>query len=253
MNRRAPRGKENNFVPGEKVAFFRTRAIPRHGSRTKMPGYQVGTFVAMDPGTNGRGVDRNCWRSPPDGRTHLQEQVLEPGPQDSGEEDIAGDDVIAEDFDLPLYPLAPDPEMTEEMPHADRTASVTPSRAVSLDAGPPSTVRQAPVSQDEPPSKVARQTSLTEHVYELLCVDHHDDIVFQPPAGWDGSETLSSRHVGLVSERLLDITAQPDDSSDDDSDGKRIVQEQPGDPNHGCLGQVLNRLSEVERKQLQKE
>eukprot|EP00971_Amphidinium_carterae_P069590 1377170-Amphidinium_carterae.3 len=56
--RKAPPGHEVNFHPGQRVAFYRTRALQRRGARVKRSGYIPATFVAYEAGPR---RSNNAW------------------------------------------------------------------------------------------------------------------------------------------------------------------------------------------------
>eukprot|EP00971_Amphidinium_carterae_P245681 4879021-Amphidinium_carterae.1 len=59
--RQVPNRSAMDYQPGQKVAFFRSKALGKRGSRSKRAGYQLGTFVCIDPGTEGRGQMSSAW------------------------------------------------------------------------------------------------------------------------------------------------------------------------------------------------
>ena len=100
--RKTAHRKDGDFQPGFKVAFWRTRAVKRHGYVARKAGYAIGTFCAWDPGRDGRAAGEDAWVRV-NGRTLLvaREQLRSaegwegwtPSPQELKELKEAEDDI----------------------------------------------------------------------------------------------------------------------------------------------------------------
>ena len=54
--RKVPTRRSDEFQPGEKVAFYRSKSVSKRGTRQKRAGYQLGTLISADPGIEERGA-----------------------------------------------------------------------------------------------------------------------------------------------------------------------------------------------------
>eukprot|EP00971_Amphidinium_carterae_P136818 2710741-Amphidinium_carterae.1 len=57
--RKQPPPSASSYTPGERIAYYRTKALTRRGHRSKRSGYIAATFVALDSGPRGR--SQNAW------------------------------------------------------------------------------------------------------------------------------------------------------------------------------------------------
>eukprot|EP00971_Amphidinium_carterae_P172783 3425159-Amphidinium_carterae.1 len=57
--RKQPPPSASSYTPGERIAYYRTKAMTRRGHRSKRSGYIAATFVALDSGP--RGKSQNAW------------------------------------------------------------------------------------------------------------------------------------------------------------------------------------------------
>ena len=64
INRKTVMRPDTEFVPGQRVAWYRERAVIRAGYRTKRAGYVIGTFLFYDPGgPSSRHAGKTAWVS----------------------------------------------------------------------------------------------------------------------------------------------------------------------------------------------
>eukprot|EP00971_Amphidinium_carterae_P323666 6432341-Amphidinium_carterae.1 len=57
--RKQPTPSPSSYTPGERIAYYRTRALTRRGHRSKRSGYIAATFISLDTGP--RGKSQNAW------------------------------------------------------------------------------------------------------------------------------------------------------------------------------------------------
>eukprot|EP00971_Amphidinium_carterae_P203488 4038157-Amphidinium_carterae.1 len=225
--------KSCEFLPGQKVAFWRSRALPRHGGRGRRGGFQIGTFLAYDGGVEKcRGKcmgascgpswlpDRQQWESVLKGERAIAANdvvdVSEPAPV--GESELRTNVPTEIVSDRSLHVELPTLAESESDPERSPSYSMIDTPPASSMSGVSSDVLDeifgdvSVEASDQPQASSSTRRPL-EAIEELVGSGSHkfprlSDVVYhvlvadagtiqlQIPDGWDGGVDRLARHAG---------------------------------------------------------